>query len=479
MRSRNEPVNINPPVGVARGDMAPLTSAVARTPKRSGGALVLDLEGLVQQVLAGNRGLADVEDAVRSARLAVAAAEADFRIQITPGGAAGLTRTSDGGTARNFSSGFRVSQRFLTGTEVSVGPTYSRTGGLHELSANLRVRQPLLRGLSPEFNRAQVDAADFAERSSLRNLHVQRVDTVFRAIALAYGITAQSVIVQLNRESLTRLQGHVEAAQVKERVGLASPIDTYRARIQAKQVEDALLLAEQARADALDELRLLANLSPGQRVDVEVPLTFDRVRLPVEEALETAFQHRVELDEARDALADAERRARVADHGVLPEVTVVFDYARYGVGEHFRDASDLGENRFGVSLVGSTDVFRRAESVALDQSLIAVRSAGRAGDFLRDRVALEVKRALRELERAEANIEVVNDAARDAGGQLELARIKFQHGLADNLDVIQAEGALRDAQIRLLTVSIDYIVGTYRLRAALGTLLERPDAGGR
>ena len=58
-------------------------------------------------------------------------------------------------------------------------------------------------------------------------------------------------------------------------------------------------------------------------------------------------------------------------------------------------------------------------------------------------------------------------------GQLELARVKFRRGLADNFDLIEAETQLRRAQTGLVSSVVSYVVGTYRLRAALGKLVER------
>jgi outer membrane protein TolC len=56
-----------------------------------------------------------------------------------------------------------------------------------------------------------------------------------------------------------------------------------------------------------------------------------------------------------------------------------------------------------------------------------------------------------------------------------LAEVKFNHGLADNFDLIEAETELQQAQVSLVANRIDYIVGRYRLRDALGTLVPCED----
>jgi outer membrane protein TolC len=117
---------------------------------------------------------------------------------------------------------------------------------------------------------------------------------------------------------------------------------------------------------------------------------------------------------------------------------------------------------------------RTVERANYEQSLISVKSARRSESLQRDEVVREAKREHRNLRRQEQRIKIQQDQIQDSKGQLELAQIKFRWGLADNFDVINAEESLRRAQTNLLSVVIDYIIGTYRLRRVMGTLIDRP-----
>jgi outer membrane protein TolC len=44
--------------------------------------------------------------------------------------------------------------------------------------------------------------------------------------------------------------------------------------------------------------------------------------------------------------------------------------------------------------------------------------------------------------------------------------------MANNFDVIEAESELQEARLNLLAAQIESIVGMYRLRAAIGTLID-------
>ena len=135
------------------------------------------------------------------------------------------------------------------------------------------------------------------------------------------------------------------------------------------------------------------------------------------------------------------------------------------------------ESTWGVSLGSTTDIQRSSQKAAFEESLLNIRSVVRQQTNIRDEVTNQVKREVRSLQRQETAIANQEEQIQQALNQMELSRIKFQHGLASNFDLIEAEIALRRAQTELVSTVIDYIVGQYRLRAVLGTLVERNEGG--
>lgn len=76
------------------------------------------------------------------------------------------------------------------------------------------------------------------------------------------------------------------------------------------------------------------------------------------------------------------------------------------------------------------------------------------------------------MKEAQERVEIKKEQIRQAQGKLALSKIKFNYDMAGNFDVIEAETELQRGKVDLLTSRIDYIEGTYKMRAALGTLLE-------
>ena len=58
-------------------------------------------------------------------------------------------------------------------------------------------------------------------------------------------------------------------------------------------------------------------------------------------------------------------------------------------------------------------------------------------------------------------------------GKLRLAESKFRYGMANNFDLLEAQTELQQAKTDQMLETIGYIIGTYRLRSSLGTLIDR------
>ncbi len=433
-------------------------------------AEVLTLEDAINRALAANRGLADARDQLETVEFSRTVAGAEFEVKVLPGVDADVSNFQD-----SYGAGVSVQKKFAIGTRAVMEPRVGVFGDDYTSSFNTTLTQPLLRGVKPEFNRSGVDAAEFADRSARRAHHLARVDTVLETVTAVYEVVRQRELVTLNEESEQRLENHATAARAKEKVGLASPIDTYRATIELKQAQDDLTRAREALGDALDDLKLVLAMPLGRDITIDAPIAHEFVRMTEEQAIEACLENRVELAQAEDRVDETERQARVARHNTLPDLDLVLDYSRFGIGDTLGQSHSQALESSGIGLRSRTDAARTVERATYGQSLVATRSARRGYDLQRDQVVRQVKRELRNLQRSEQRIAIQEEQREQAEKQLALARVKFQHGLATNFDLIDAETTLRRGQVTLVSTRIDYILGTYRLRGAMGTLLDVPD----
>lgn len=430
------------------------------------------LERCVRRALAANRGLLDVDAQVESAEWSLAAAESSFELRIVPRGRAGTTDEGE------YALGAEVelSQQLRHGTRVEFVPQAISTDLETIAGYTATITQPLLRGRQRESVEDGVDRARFGVQSAERARHLARVDIVLATILAVYRVVQEREVLRLDQESATRSAAHLEAARARERAGLSNSLDVFRATQQMNRAQDALDTGAQAYADAVDLLRLLLALPLDTPLAVDAPLTLASLTLDEQDAIRLALRSRVELIRAREVVEERSRVAVVAEQQLAPDLDLVLSVGHFGRGSALDEATELGSPLIGVGLVTSIDARRTTERAQLADALLSTAAARRNLERQRDIVVQQVRGALRDVAWGERSIEIQRSQLIQAQGKLAVARKKFELNLASNFDVIEAEEDLRGAETALLRAVVRTIGSEHSLRAALGTLIESPDA---
>ncbi len=431
----------------------------------------LTLDEVIDLALQANRNLIGSGYGVENQELFQDIAQSEFEWKLFPQVTADATDES-----RRVGGGVTIEKKFTPGPIASVSPELFRSyeSDIDEeygsrLGVSLTI--PLLRGFGSEVNLSGVHQAQFALRSTLRSHHQVKVNTVLEAVAAVYNIVQQRELVDLYRSQSERFQGHAIMAKAREKIGLATPIDVYRAQIRLKDAQNSLNRSQEALRNAADRLKIVLAMPLEGALEVVAPLVCDPLNITISVAVETAMQHRVELKQAVDDIEEAKRVSRVSKNNLHPQLDLVSQYSRLGGDDVFEGITRKTEDNWSVSLISTTDWSRTAEKATYQQSLISLKRVKLNRLTRMDTIRREVRQFYDALIKTQERIEIRNDQIDQARGKLALAKIKFEHGMADNFDLIEAETELQEARTNLLAAQVDYIVGMYRLRAAIGTLV--------
>ncbi len=137
------------------------------------------------------------------------------------------------------------------------------------------------------------------------------------------------------------------------------------------------------------------------------------------------------------------------------------------------DFDELSDERWTAVLSSDTDLFRTSEKNEYEQSRISFRQVQLENQGEEERVVQDVRFQLNTLEKQEERIRIRQEQAKQALGKLRLAESKFRYGMANNFDLLEAQTELQQAKTDQMLETIGYIIGTYRLRSSLGTLIDR------
>jgi len=424
----------------------------------------LTLEQAIETALQRNRSIINALSMSESRKISLSSAQSAFDTKLYPSANAGLS--SEAGMA---GAGITLQKRFDSGATASLTPGIQRTDDNRTTRIGVSLNVPLFRGFGKETNLDSVYQSEFSVRTAQRSLYSTRVNVILDTASAVYDIIRQKELVRLFESLKQQLEGHSQIAKIREKVGLATPLDVYRAEIRLKDVEDSLSSARESFRNSEDRLKLILSFSLERPIEVSAPVESDKIRMNLEELIEIALKNRIELEQANDELEEARRRSRIAEHNILPQLDVVMNYNRYNMIDDF---GTLNENRWSINLVSNTDFARSYEKAAFQQSQITVSSSKLYLETRQDEIRREVRLQSEFLKKAQERIAIREAQKKQAEGKSELSKIKFDHGMTDNSDVIEAEKELQQANVNLLSMKTEYVVGIYRMRAAIGTLIE-------
>ena len=438
--------------------------------------IVLTLDQALNLALQTNRNIANSQYNAESQRYSIDAARSLFDLKLIP--AAGVSLAGGNNMDYNYTSaGLQLQKKLEYGTSISVGPQITRSSWQsaqqYATDMGVTVTQPLLRGLGKDIVTDNVQSADSAYKTSLRNVYQTKVNTVLETISAFYDAVRQTEMLQLYEKMGARLKGHSEIARAKEKVGLATPMDTYRAEIPLREAEDALLMASAAFQDAKDRLKLILALPQNTELEVTVPGAPVFGELALDDAIDTALKKRIEIEQMNHDIAEAQRKADVMKHNILAWLNLVVGYGRYATGDTIGRSTGFDLDRYSASLQAGTDIFRTAEKAAYQQSLINIKTLSLNMQSKMEDISRQVRKQWLSLKEAEKRMEIRKSQIKQGDEKIALAEVKYAHGMADNFDVIEAEKELQSARGNLLAAEIEYAGGIYNMKAIMGILVPR------
>ncbi len=381
--------------------------------------------------------------------------------------------------------GVTMSQLLPTGAEVRGAASSLSYGSgpaaFHDAGYGFGVSQPLMRGFGA-VNRAELasaaDAAAVAERGTID----ARQQLVVETAQAYFAVVRQQRLVEQADRAASRAAALLEMSDARAKVGLSTQLDVLRADLLKTQARTAALHARDALAAACEDLNVLLGRPASAPLTVAGDLADDAEALGsaravgfdpsgTEEAvLNRALADRIDARNARERIVLARRAVDAVHWNLLPQVDLNVDYTRRGLGGGASSTLAALTNGWRVGLSTSYTLDRGSASAAAGLAQVDLCEAERAAADVAQHIAVEVRRAARSAASAGEAVSLARASVELASKQRELAVYRFERGLADNLDVIDAENNMYQAQAGLAGAEIDRALALVAVQRAAGAL---------
>lgn len=403
------------------------------------GVLALTLKDSIERGLKYNLGLLLSEQGTRAARGARLRALSDLLPKVSWG-------TTESRQQLNLQA-FGFSS--FPGIPTIVGP-------FNTFDTRAYLSQPILdfKALNGARSEAEkVKAAEFSYQDS-RDL------VVLVCADLYLAANAASSRVDAATAELKTAQAIYDRAVDLKKAGTVPGIDVLRAQVELQAEQQRLMFVQNAFQKQKLSLARAIGLPIGQEFALSDKIPYaPALSLPLDQALEQALKSRSDFQSAVALVRAAESNKKAARGEGLPALRFNADYGDIGL------SPGNSHGTFTVAANVRVPIFQgglvRGKVLEAD-ALLRERQAQL--EDLRGRIDFEVRTAFMDLKSAGDQVQVAMNAEDLATEQVKQAQDRFAAGVANSLEVVQAQGALA-------TADENYISSLFNFNVARATLL--------
>ena len=332
-------------------------------------------------------------------------------------------------------------------------------------------------------------AANAYRQLSIRSTRQSKEQTIQQVTKAFYGVLINKDRMNLFDNNIARVDSLLRTTQALNKNGFAEGIDVDRIQVTLNN-----LMAERDKFYNLQELAVhLLKFQMNYPLDQPLEVTGDIASLQVDESLLNNYELNWDYKKRSDyALLEANRNLQTLDvrnkfSSSLPSLSA---FANLGYSTQSPSISGLFKtdtkgveatneygpdkwysfSTFGVNL--SIPIFSGLQrSYRLQQAKLNLMKVENNFTSLKSAIDLEVKQAaisylnaIKSLESQRANTALAQNIAR-------ITKIKYEEGVGSNLEVIEAEASLKEAQVNYYNSLYDAVIAKVDLDKAYGKLL--------
>ena len=422
---------------------------IGRVP--TNGTVDLNLPKTVQMALDYNRDIKNSQYALKKAEYAINQAQAGKKPTVDYNFGAQRSRATDAATysraASLMGSANSISNAFSNGISVNI-PLY--TGGLVE---------------------GQIDVAKLGKTNAQEEILRVEQATKYSAIEGYYALLAYQELQGVYHEAVDNLQGHLDNVQAQYNVGTKAKVDVLSSDVSLANAKTTAITADNNVAIAESNLNNILGLPLETKLNLaDHQLPFDTYNISLQEAMDYAMKYRPEVLQAAIAVQEAERSIDIADAGNKPTVAITggndwADNTFPGIDANKRSWKVAAGVTFNFYDGGTT----KAKVAQAKQGLLVARETEQK---TRESVQLQVKQAYLNIRSAAQKVEETQTVVDQARENYRIQNIRYQAGVGINLDVLDAQLSLNQAQVNHIQALYDYNVGIAKLEQVMGVDVE-------
>ena len=322
---------------------------------------------------------------------------------------------------------------------------------------------PLYTGGKVEGN---IAVAKLGKTSAQEEILRQQQSVKYSAVQGYFALLAYQEYRDVYHESVSNLQGHLDNVSAQYTVGTVAKLDVLTSNVSLANAKTTAVSADNNVDISEANLNNILGLPLQTKLVLsDHKLPFDSYDISLEEAMDYAMKYRPEVLQAAVAVQKAEENIGIAKSGNRPTVSVGasngWSDSGYIFGSESKNWGITGTVSYSLWDGGATN----AKIKQAKENLLSARETEKQ---TRESVQLAVKQAYLDIRSAAQRVEATQTSIDQAEESFKIARVRYQAGVGINLDVLDAQLSLNEAQTNHIQALYDYNVGIAKLEQVMG-----------
>jgi outer membrane protein len=298
-----------------------------------------------------------------------------------------------------------------------------------------------------------VSQRQFEAAAAAANQQLTELDLIFEVSQRYFEVLQAKQLIRVYEQGVEQRQYHLHEAQEKANAGLRPQIDVYVTQAELERSQLGLVEARNSYSDArvgLDNAMGLSDMAPPYHLaDV---LSYAKITADAHALIKTAMQERPDLKAMQDQASAMGARITQFKSDNFPTVNAVAGYSGMGTGLP-------AANNFNAGIVITWPIFN--SFLTRDQIAEAdymQRSIQAAIEDLRQQITLQVQTAFLNWQDSLKRLQFAQQALAASRVELELAQKRYETGLADIVELEDAQRHYTDDDAEYATALYGFAV---------------------
>lgn len=283
-----------------------------------------------------------------------------------------------------------------------------------------------------------------------------------------YDVLQAANTVNLDKETVDRLDEHLKNTQAQFAVGVVAKADVLRSQVELVNTQQTLTQAENSYEVAVSSLNNVIGLPTATRLNLSQGLEYKPNDYTLDNCVTYAMANRPEIHQAEASVGMAKAAQKIANAGSLPQLSL-------GASNEWSNDTFPGQDRdnwaLGVTLTQNIWDYG-VNAAKVREAKANVVKAQESYRQISDQVRLAVRTSYLSMREAEKRIKTTEVAVAQAEEDYRIAQLRYRAGVGTNTDVMDASVALTTAKNNYIQALYDYNTSTALLEQSMGVPVE-------